>query len=546
MRIIVKIIATLSLLVIELGAVEVVYEGTSPHDTKDINRIINQASPNPDSVTTLLRNDGYLDACVHLEKNQLTIAVGQLYIIDSVYIASDSSFIIHSGNVFNKKSLQELTDSILTQYYDRGYYWASARVIRVHKHKGTVNLELRIRKGPMVKLGNTVYTGLVRTSSDLVARYITVGAGDTLSDATRHRAEEGAAAIPFITFHPPVEIRPHEGYTTADLAFQFSEKRQFGLEIGGGYLPDNATGLVWHLDLNFDNLFGRGRQASIFSERRERGRNALRVSYGQPLFLVGVGRLRLEVATRDYRKQFYEFSLQGAYITRLKGDISGGLSLGWKTVQPSVSLPAYSCFTTQFSIERQALDNKANPANGLSLMWSISYSYRRYAEDSLAVAPERWSFNETRTAVYLKWYKRVAGLLVGHLGLNYVGLETNESLPPISELIFVGGPGTIRGFRNEQFTALRAAFGTIEPRLRFSNAYLFAFYDAAYLNNRISGAADPLVPEKRISTQERYRYGYGVGLAFHDAHRSVKLSLGWNPELAFDQPRLSVEFSSDI
>lgn len=463
--------------------------------------------------------------------------------IDSVYIESDSNYVIISDRAFDQSSLQAIIDDILRPYYDRGYYWASVKVDRIRKREARVELELRIIKGPVVELGGTIFTGLTRTSHDLVARYIPVRAGDTLTDETVRRAERRAGGIPFVVFHPPVVVRPHAGYTRADLEFQFSEKKQFGVEVGGGYLPDNSTGLVWHLNLSFNNLLGRGREASILSERREKGRNVLRLSYGQPVFFAGVGNLQFQVATRDYRDQFYEFSLEGEYVSRLKDDVSSGLSLGWKNVQPSVPLPAYSRFTAQFSIEREALDSKVNPANGLGLSWSVSYSYRRYAEDSLAGAPEQRSFNETRTSVALKWYKRAAGMLVGHLGLNYVGLETNESLPPISELIFLGGPGTIRGFRNEQFTALRAAFGTIEPRLRFSNGYIFSFYDAAYLNNRVSSSSDP---DGSVITQELYRYGYGVGLALHNARRSVKLSLGWNPELPFDQPRLSVEFSSDI
>ncbi|TET96642.1 MAG: hypothetical protein E3J26_00945 [Candidatus Zixiibacteriota bacterium] len=460
--------------------------------------------------------------------------------IDSVYVKNDSSYVIALDKAFNQRNLEELTDNILSKYYDCGYYWASVKVDKIRKHGERVELEFRIIKGPLVRLAGVVYTGLTRTSHGLVARYIPIGAGDTLSDATLRRAEKAAAGIGFVTFHPPPVIRPLEGYTGADLEFQFSEKKQFTFEGGGGYLPDNSTGLVWHLNLHFNNLFGGGRQTSIFSERRERGRNVLRLGYDQPLFVAGVGHLSFQIGTRDYREQFYEFSLEGAYLTRLRGNLSAGLSLGWKSVEPVGNLPSYSRFTSRFSIEREALDNRLNPANGLDLRWSIAYSYRRYREDSLAATPERNSFNETRVSVSIKWYKQVIGRLVGHLGLNYIGLETDESLPPISELIFIGGPVTIRGFRNEQFAVLRTAFGTVEPRLRFSSGYLFTFYDAAYLNNRVAQ------PDGTIRTDELYRNSYGLGIALHDSRRAIKLSLGWNPELQFDQPRLSVEFSSDI
>ncbi len=460
--------------------------------------------------------------------------------IDTVYVRGDSSGVVVLDRIFNQRNLEELTGSILSGYYERGYYWASVRIDKVRKHDHKIELELSIIEGPLVRLASAVYSGLTRTSHNLVAKYIPIGAGDTLGDATLRRVEKAAAGIGFVTFHPPPVVWPLEGYTSADLEFKFSEKKQFTVEGGCGYLPDNSTGLVWHLNLRFNNLFGGGRQASVFSERRERGRNVLRLGYDQPLFVAGVGRLSFHIGTRDYREQFYEFSLEGMYETRLRGNLSAGLNLGWKSVEPAGYPPSYSRFTSGFSIEQEMLDNRVNPANGLDLHWSIAYSYRRYNEGNLTVRPERSSFNETRVWVSIKWYKQVIGGLIGHFGLNYVGLETEESLPPVSELVFVGGPGTIRGFGNEQFAVLRAAFGSIEPRLRFSSGYLFMFYDAAYLNNRSARL------DGTVKTDELYRYGYGLGLALHDSRRAIKLSLGWNPELRFDQPRLSVEFSSDI
>jgi hemolysin activation/secretion protein len=253
-----------------------------------------------------------------------------------------------------------------------------------------------------------------------------------------------------------------------------------------------------------------------------------------------VGDLQFQAATRDYREQFYEFSLEGTGAVRLNDEITGSITLGWKNVRPTADLPAYSRFSAQFSIERKILDDRIIPMNGLSLRWSVSYVYRSYALESLAAAPERSSFNETRTVVAIDWYRKLKGVLGEHFGLNYVGLETSESLPPISELFFLGGPGTLRGFRTEQFTAIRAAYGTAEPQLHFTGGVLFAFYDAAYLSNRMADF------EGGIRTHGTYRHGYGVGLAFFDAHRAVKLSMGWNPEVTFDQPRLTVELTSDL
>ncbi|MFQ5453893.1 MAG: hypothetical protein ACE5D6_06870, partial [Candidatus Zixiibacteriota bacterium] len=70
--------------------------------------------------------------------------------------------------------------------------------------------------------------------------------------------------------------------------------------------------------------------------------------------------------------------------------------------------------------------------------------------------------------------------------------------------------------------------------------YIFLFYDIAYINDRI-----PLNNNK-VSTDEFYKFGYGVGLAVVDKSQSIKISLGWNRDTSYDQPRLSVQFSSEI
>ena len=76
------------------------------------------------------------------------------------------------------------------------------------------------------------------------------------------------------------------------------------------------------------------------------------------------------------------------------------------------------------------------------------------------------------------------------------------------------------------------------------NAVLVAdHYDGAYLNNRVLRSDDSIEP---VETVEQYRHGYGLGLAIVEPGRHLRLSLSWNPESAFDQPRLSIEFSADI
>jgi hemolysin activation/secretion protein len=265
----------------------------------------------------------------------------------------------------------------------------------------------------------------------------------------------------------------------------------------------------------------------------------LNVSYGQPAFLLGLGWFKVGVRTRDYRDQFYEFGLTADYTTRLSTQLNAGAVLGWKRVDPSSGIGGYRTLSAGFAFTRQALDNRFNPSRGLNVSASLTYDYRSYRADSL-IRTGSTSYNETRSHLALTSFTHIAGPLVNCVSINYSGFETREQLPPISELILIGGPGTLRGSRSEQFAARRVAYGTVEPHYRFNSGYLFAFYDAAYLDSPQTDAA-----AGARSVQE-YRYGFGGGWALTSGKRSIRLSLAWNPTVAMDQPWLSIEFSSDL
>lgn len=529
----------LAVLCASAAATEVVFEGPPPADR---DRLVSLASRqmHPDTLRAVLIDEGYLDAVVSSDSVKVTVNAGPPYMLDRIIWLHDSSESTFANRVFSRRNLEEIINDHLKSFQGRGHLYASAAVVGVDRSGADVTIRVRLSPGPLLTLERSLFTGLVRTSAGLVERYLPLEKGDTLTELSLSRAERAAAAIPFVVYRPPAVIRPLPGYTAADVEFAFDEKKQVVVAGGGGYTPAASSRVAWNLNLAFQNLFGQGKQVRLHSERRETGRQVLDISYSQPLFLISVGTLSGRVATRDYRDRFYEFALGGAYETSITRDFTAALSLGWRSVEPSGDAPSYSSFAAAVTAARNSLDNQLNPSSGLVLEWTVEFSYRRYAADSPALSPERGSFNETRNRVSFGWYRSLVARLVGYVGLSYVGLETGESLPPLSELYYLGGPGTIRGYRNEQFVAVRSARGSLEPRWRVDGGYLFLFYDGAYINNRVPGIADGVI------TDEFYRSGYGFGAAVIERSRSVKISLGWNPETSFDQPQLSLEFSSEI
>lgn len=525
-----------------LLAAEVVFVGRAPDNGNRIRRTAAEAAGDSaavNRVATLLTEAGYLGALVAIEDGVLQVTAGEKYLIEGLDFAGDSVFSVTVREPFTSVHVAAAVDGELSRFRQQGYYFGSSRLVRVSERGHMVRLHLSLHKGPTVSVARTIIEGLSRTDTSLVAEYLGVEEGALLTQSLVEKVSLRAGLIDYLEFHGPVQVIPRPGMRQADMSLSFSEKKQVLLDGGGAYLPDQA-GLVWHIDMTIRNIFGRGKLARVKSERRERGRNLFEVAYRQPMFLFGPGSLGLTVATRDYREEFYEFSLRAEQVSQIDDEFSAGLQFGYRAVEFSGNPGGYRSYSVGFSVERSSLDDRGNPSAGLALQSSLSFAHRKYDADSPAILSGSRTFNQTRSLLSANFYHPLVGAMIAHLGLNYAGLETSEELPPISELFLIGGPPTLRGFRNEQFTALRTAYGTIEPRLRFRAGYLLAFYDGAYLNNRISDGGNG------VKNSESYRWSYGLGIAVADRHRSVTLSFGWNPEAAFDEPRLSIELKADI
>lgn len=521
---------------------EVVFRDTPEHLERIVQRLARSALSTEnlkDSIESVLIDNGYFDATVQGDKLRLIIDAGQRFQLEQVVDDADSTVFEIVDEPFTVQNLDRAMARLLRRQQDVGHFFCRATITRFDRNDRKVRAIVNLNRGPLVTIGDVRLAGLNRTDPDLVRRHLVDVNGSALTQSTIDHIEADAQAIGFLDFQPPPAILPRSGHQQADIELMFRERRQVHFEGGIGYLPNDPDGLTWSFFVRSENLFGGGRTAAVRSNRYEKGRNVLAVDYRQPLFLFGTGSLGLGVSTRDFRDQFSEFTLHTDIETRLSRGLSWGLFAGWRSVEPAVGIPSYRVISGGLEISRRLTRNRLNPRSGLTLNWRLAYTHRAYSSDSTNTG-SRGTYDETRVAAAIDLYRPLPGSIVGHFGLKWKSLETNEELPPLSEMVFLGGPASLRGFRRDRFAGLRAAVVTAETRLRFEQGYGFLFYDGAYLFNRRDRG------DAVIVIDETYHNGYGMGLMLSDGNRAVKLSLAWNPELSYDEPWLSVELSAGI
>ena len=543
-RIVIIACALAALIVQSVQSVELLFEGRVPENSGEIKKAVKR-SPDPslallDSIVVDLVARGYLDAAMEIKSGGLIIRAGSKYFVSKIILIADSIQNINDLHIpFDSVSVSLAINQRLQNFRDQGYLYVSAETKHIAIQDSLVSLELSINMGPLVEIGQQIYAGLTRTNPGIISKYVPDLTGKKVTPALIKQAETAARNVPFMTFKPPLKLAPRPGYTVSDIIFDFLEQTPVSFKGAAGIAGEDNNA-VWSFDLALNNLLGSGKRVEIVSEKRESGRNLLRVQYSQPSFVVGTGEMKFAVLTRNYRDEFYEFDITAGYATRLNNSFTSGLKLGWKSVIPESGNLNYRAVSGQFAISKQTNPVSFNPAHGFAVNWSIDFRFRKYQSEILPEFIKQRSFYETRNNLSVSLFQKFAGAFIWHGRIQYQGLETKEDLPPLSELILIGGPGTLRGYRNEQFAAIRTVYGTIEPRLRFGSGFGFVFYDAAYLNNRLINQSE------EIETVEDFKWSYGLGLGVGNNLRSLLLSLGWEPQAGFDRPRLSIELSSDI
>ncbi|RJQ57442.1 MAG: hypothetical protein C4517_17520, partial [Stygiobacter sp.] len=92
------------------------------------------------------------------------------------------------------------------------------------------------------------------------------------------------------------------------------------------------------------------------------------------------------------------------------------------------------------------------------------------------------------------------------LSLAFHGRELRGSSLELSDLYFLGGTNSLRGYREKQFQGNRILWSNLEYRYLISGrTYAFAFFDSGYfLRNEDE--------QLKIPQNSAYKTGYGFGL----------------------------------
>lgn len=535
-------------LYVNIGAsqIDIEYSGEPP-DTyirSSINNISLKMSKDAvsDTLNTILTSSGYLNNRITISDSLIMIDAGVLFNIGSInleIIKSDGEKISNQIDQYanipaSKVNIEFVKSEILNEFQEAGYYFASMSVLGVIHDDNLLKLKLRILTGPVVKLERIRFKGLSKTSPDFVKKLSGLREGYFLNTSVIENAIEKISNSGFLTFDSIPSVIPNQNYDGVELIFNLSELKSNQIEFSGGYLPgrgDQDGEFVGFLNFKSKNLFGGGRRINLLLDRKDRLSSRIEFGYLQPLFipdLLEISGRFLQIDNNDF---YHLFSVEGAIAiqTRKHTKLSGAVS--WAKTEPQNYSQAPSrVWAGEFSYRYSNFEYKLNPLSGTSLGGSLSYIRRVSWPDSVAMGVIN---NDSKISVSADNLMPLNDYFVIRVNLESQIYITSRDVIDFSEQFKLGGFGSLRGYRQEQFAGRRVALGQLEFRYRPSAAasfYIFSDLGYIYSRNLISG--------RELKSKELFKPGFGLGIFTAKASTSITFETGWGEGDNIEQGKL--------
>jgi outer membrane protein assembly factor BamA len=445
------------------------------------------------------------------------------------------------GDRYDPRELKNGFRRLLEEYDAKGFPFAQVWVDSVgfDESAGTVDLSVYVVEGGRKTLDAVRFEGLERTREALAVKLSGLKPGEPYDGEKIHEAylRLTASGVFDDVSYPEVRLAPEAD--GVDALIKVAEQKGRNSASGALGYADRENGqdrvLSGLVRVDLVNLGGALRDLHLLWKNDGQGRNETRLSYKERFFLgrrLGLG-VALEQVGLD---TLYTWQSLGAEASLPVGRLWSGL-LGVETgvygdrntfSEGSVS----NTFRLRLAAGIRFVEGHEDRGTFVEFYTRNTYAHKDLTLRAGGAGEKvsqyifetglRTTFDTTRNSH-------------AALELVYRGIESDESYVPLSEQFYVGGAGTIRGYRENQFHGRRIAYGRSELRLgrsRRENGYLFV--DGGYVLEETQDA------EGNVSKTEEYPVGCGFGLRTESRVGNIDLSFGVGDELSLRQTKVHV------
>ena len=373
---------------------------------------------------------------------------------------------MRSGEIFSRSKVAKDLFALSDLYRDEGYAYANVNPLTAIDAKTRIiGLTYDVQPGQKVYFERIEVVGNSKTRDKVIRREARIYEGALYSQTAINVTKQRVNALGYFE---KVEVTTSKGSADDKMVarIEVKEKSTGTFQIGAGFSSYENFILTGQISQN--NFFGWGTTLSLqvqWSSVRQLGQ----IQYVDPYFLD----------TR-WTFAFDLYAQEGIYTTFTRRSMGGSMTWGYELVGLSDWLPLarkledvrlFATYTNEYvrvtpSSTDALLANRYKSGTSSSLRLSLQVDRRDnrlyptagwYGSVSAEAAPPFLApsslFGQnvnlfTRYAVDLRYYRPIWAGIVGRARVNagYIGAWDRDHLVPISELFYLGGINSVRGY----------------------------------------------------------------------------------------------------
>ena len=451
------------------------------------------------------------------------IRTGEIAIEGNRLLSTDDlrrAFGLRKGAPFSHAAFEGGIDKLLALYSERGYPKAEIEPTNFHlsEEGGRVDLHLQIHEGNQVRIGAVKLTGLQKTKPEVVLRELPVQAGDVFDQRKIDQSFHRLVNIGYFYEVSPTLLQ--EGMRPEEIIFnaKVTEARTGRFSGVIGYAPpttefEGAPQLTGVIEARETNLLGTGRGANFLWKSGLL--QTLKIGYTEPWAFGKPIKIGVEYSQLKQRNQFTdaESSENAAFVTvaaRFRRLFEGSLGFSYKRI----GLPiGDATFSTTSPLMPPSITDMADLAAQSGVKYGVTLGLIRDSRDyflsptrgrldRVAFEFSRGDFKLRKLWVDLRGYYPTWRRQVIAVGLHGAA-AWGDNIPP-TELFYLGGANTLRGYDEDWFFGPRRVYANIEYRLLVGRtSQFFVFTDLGTVTQ---------VDQPTIFDPLRVGYGFGMRL----------------------------------
>ncbi|HYD42947.1 MAG TPA: outer membrane protein assembly factor BamA [Anaeromyxobacter sp.] len=371
---------------------------------------------------------------------------------------------VRTGERFKRSEVASTLLAVQDVYRDMGYAYVNVEPrTRPHPETRRVDLEFEVQPGQLVRIGRIDVVGNLKTRDKVIRRELRVYEGELFSGTGFKASRERVMALGFFETVDIAQTR--RSPDTMDLVVTVKERPTGSFQVGAGY--SSSENFVLTGQIAQQNFFGWGNSLTLqiqWSSIRQLGQ----ISFEEPYFLDTRWTFSFDLYANQTEYTAFTRSAVGGSLTW--GYELAGLGRFWDFAKKLEDVRLFATYTDErvsvATSNEVELARASGSGNTSSLKLTLNADKRDnritpsdgwYGSFSFETAPQwlspRWLFGRdvnlfNRYTLDLRAYRPLGRGIVGRVRLNMGWLQalTDEGVP-LSELYFLGGVNSVRGYR---------------------------------------------------------------------------------------------------